>query len=106
MDSELPKPWQIVDGPRRITQNVVNGAAWLFRLERNGAERLVIVVVSRRSLDAAPDGLPVQTREAIETDGRSEAARVAQFDDPANCVFLGVSGYLPCPPALAHLTRL
>jgi hypothetical protein len=106
IDTELPNPWQIIDGPRRITQSIVNGTAWLSTLERNGADRLVMVVVSRQALDADSEPLPVQTREAIQTRGRSDAARVAQFDDPARCAFLGVAGYLPCPPALARLTRL
>jgi hypothetical protein len=48
--------------------------------------------------------LPVETRDAITTDGRSEAAKVAQFDDP-NCVVLGQSGSLPASPALSRLAR-
>lgn len=47
--------------------------------------------------------LPVQTREALETDGRSQAALIAQLDDPAECVVLDTSGSLPVPPGLARL---
>jgi hypothetical protein len=102
--TDIPAPWQIIDGPRRIVQNMVDGTAWLSRLERGAIERSVIVVVSREALTLdVPDSLPVQTREAIRTDGRSEAARVAQFDDPATCVVLGRDGYLPIPPGLVRL---
>jgi hypothetical protein len=66
----------------------------------------VTVVVSREAFKVDPLRLlPVQTREAIQTDGRSEAARVAQFDDPASCVVLGRDGYLPAPVRLARVRR-
>jgi hypothetical protein len=76
-------------------------------LERDGAERAVVVVVSGRALALASAGreLPVRTREAIQTAGRSEAARVAQFDDPAECLMLGGDGDIPAPAALAHLAH-
>jgi hypothetical protein len=105
--ADLPRPWRIVEGPHAISQVLVDGAAWRFRLERDGAERAVIVVVSGRALTLASAGreLPIQVREAIQTDGRSEAARVAQFDDPAECVMLGADGYLPLPAALGRPAR-
>lgn len=102
-----PRPWQISDGPWRLSQSLVDGDAWMFTLERDEVERPLIVVVSRQALKlGAPETMPVQTREAIETDGRSEAARVAQFDDPATCIVLGRNGYLPPPPGLLRLARL
>ena len=105
--SDLPTPWRIISGPRRLRQSLVDGIAWSFTLERDGQERTLVVVVSRRALRVAvPETLPVETREAIATDGRSEAARVAQFDDSTSCVLLGRSGYLPGPPGLQRLARL
>lgn len=69
---------------------MVDGRAWVFMLARDGRERQLLVVVTHEALTVDPlKLLPVQTREAIQTDGRSEAARVAQFDDPASCVVLG-----------------
>jgi hypothetical protein len=56
----------------------------------------LVVAVSGQVLKLGnPEAMPVQARDAIATDGRSEAARVAQLDDPTNCVMLGRSGYLP-----------
>jgi len=101
--ADLPRPWRIVEGPRSVGQSLVDGIAWSFTLERDGAERALIVVVSRQAYKTAVELLPVQTREAIETDGRSEAALIAQLDDPAECVVLGSSGSLPAPPGLARL---
>lgn len=73
-------------------------------LFRAGRERQLTVLVSRKALKVDPFGLlPVQTREAIQTEGRSEAARVAQFADPASCVVLGRDGYLPAPVRLARM---
>jgi hypothetical protein len=101
-DGGLPTPWQITGGPR-LAETMVDGRAWVFKLARGGRERQLLVVVSREALRVgAPRLLPVQTREAIQTDGRSEAARVAQFDDPASCVVLGRDGYLPAPVRLAR----
>jgi hypothetical protein len=105
-DSDVPAPWQLISGPRRLAQRIVDGTAWLYMLERDGVERPVIVVVTRQALtQETPELLPVRTREAIRTEGRSEAARVAQFDDPANCVVLGRDGCLPTPAGLARLAR-
>jgi hypothetical protein len=103
--ADLPRPWRIVEGPNATSPVLVDGVAWWFGLERDGAERAVVVVVSGRALALASAGmaLPGRTREAIQTDGRSEAARVAQFDDPAECVMLGGDGYLPAPATLARL---
>src|SRR4051812_20215424 len=87
-DRGVLTPWQITGGSR-LTETMVDGPAWVFTLSRAGRERQVTVVVSRKALKVDPLRLlPVQTREAIQTEGRSEAARVAQFDDPANCVVL------------------
>ena len=101
----LPTPWQITGG-QRLAETMVDGRAWVFTLARGGRERQLTVVVSREAFKVDPPRLlPVQTREAIQTDGRSEAARVAQFDDPANCVVLGRDGYLPAPAGLARVPR-
>jgi hypothetical protein len=104
-DRGLPTPWQITGGPR-LVETMVDGRAWVFTLTRDGRERDLTVVVTREALTVDPPRLlPVQTREGIQTDGRSEAARVAQFDDPASCVVLGRDGYLPAPVRLARAPR-
>ena len=101
----FPTPWQITGGPR-LAETMVDGRAWMFTLARGGRERQLTVVINREAFNVDPPRrLPVQTREAIQTDGRSEAARVAQFDDPANCVVLGRDGYLPAPVGLARVPR-
>ena len=106
-DADLPRPWRIVEGRNAVSQVLVDGAAWLFRLERDGAERALVVVVSGRALALASAGRELSRAgaRAIQTDGRSEAARVAQFDDLAECVMLGGDGYLPAPAALARPAR-
>jgi len=102
-ESDRPTPWRIAGGPRPLSQDLVDGAAWLFTLERHDQERSVVVIISRQALTHdQPEVLPVMTREAIATDGRSEAARVAQFDDPTSCVVLGRDGYLPPPLRVGH----
>ena len=104
-DRGLPRPWQITGGPR-LAETIVDGRAWAFTLARGGRERQLTVVLTREALNVdSPGLLPVQTREAIQTDGRSEAARVAQFDDPTTCVVLGRHGYLPAPVKLARAPR-
>jgi hypothetical protein len=106
-DAEMPPPWRIVDGPSRISQSVIDGTAWGFTLECGGGQRRsLIVAVTRQALGlGAVESLPVETREAVQTDGRSEAARVAQFNDPTGCVLLGRHGYLPPPPGLLMFAR-
>lgn len=94
-------PWRVVDGPERTTGAGVDGEAWAFTLERGGTRRPLIVVVSRRALDADPaQRMPTRTREAIATRGRSEAETAAWTDDPPPCLMLGRSGYLNPPPSL------
>ena len=85
-------------------QEVVDGVAWGYALSRNEKRRSVVVIVRRhawRGDDAA--GLATETREAIATQGRSEAERVAEMADPPRCVVLGRSGYQPAPPTLQRL---
>lgn len=48
--SDLPTPWRIISGPRRLRQSLVDGIAWSFTLERDGQERTLVVVVSRHAL--------------------------------------------------------
>lgn len=103
---DLPTPWTITHGPRRLVQSYVDGTAWRFTLERDGMERSLIVAISRHALEPSePEDMPVETRAAVATNGRSEAARVAQLDDPTTCILLGRHGYLPPPPALIRLSR-
>ena len=102
---DLPTPRTLTGGPQPLQGNV-DGKAWRFTLERDGTERSLIVAISRHALDLSERGeTPVETRAAIATDGRSEAARVAQLDDPTTCILLGRHGYLPPPPALIRLSR-
>lgn len=88
-----PVPWRITAGPHLIAQTMIDGRAWLFTLAHSGRERPLTVAVTHQALDAVRwTRLPVHTREAIQTDGRSEAARVAQFDDPTSFLVLGRDG--------------
>jgi hypothetical protein len=105
-EPDIPNPWRIVGGGRRLLHDLVDGIAWCFTLERDGAERELIVVITRQALRAgAHEKLTVEAREAIATDGRSEAARVAQFDDSTSCVVLGRHGYLASPQLLRLARR-
>src|SRR6266536_2879357 len=102
--SHSPAPWRIIEGPLRSPQSSVDGEVWGFVLERDGEQRSLIVAVSRRALEVeSPERLPTRTREAIATDGRSEAETAARISDPPGCLMLGRSGYLPAPPALVRL---
>ena len=104
---DLPTPWTLTDGPRPLLQGYVDGKAWRFTLERDGVERSLIVAVSRHAVDLSERGeMPVETRAAIATDGRSEAARVAQLDEVASCVALGRAGYLRAWPGLARVAQM
>ncbi|HYX85503.1 MAG TPA: hypothetical protein VE777_11085 [Gaiellales bacterium] len=105
-DPGLPIPWRIIAGPRPLPQSVIDGTAWGFTLERDGVERSLIVVVSAQAQKLGASGpLPTETREAIKTDGRSEAARVAQLDEQARVIVLGRDGYLPPPAALMRIAQ-
>jgi len=64
----------------------------------------VVVIVNRQALrHDDSETLAVETREAIATQGRSEAERVAEMADPPRCVLLGKSGYQLAPPTLQRL---
>ena len=66
----------------------------------------MVVIVSRQALRLDDPGmLPVETREAIATRGRSEAERAAELSDPPACVVLGRTGYMPAPATLQRLGR-
>lgn len=96
--------WQIAEGPWVSTQQVVDGVGWGYGLRRGEERQSLVVIVSRRALRLEdPDSLPHETREAIATQGRSEAEKAADRHDPPGCVVLGRNGYLPAPRTLQRL---
>jgi hypothetical protein len=96
--------WQIGEEPWIATQQVVDGVTWGYALRRGEERRSVVVIVSRKAWRLMIRGcLPVETREAIATEGRSEAERAAELSDPPACVVLGTAGYMPAPATLQRL---
>jgi hypothetical protein len=84
----------------------VDGVAWGYALRRGEQRRSVVVIVSRHALRVDDsEALANETRQAIATQGRSEAERIADMADPPRCVLLGRTGYRMAPPTLQRFGK-
>jgi hypothetical protein len=82
--------WEIRGQIGPHTRSGYDGTGWLWEIGRGDDCRRVLVEITGSALSSA--SLPEETREAIETEGRSEVERVASFDDPPRIVTCGTTG--------------
>ena len=65
---------------------------WLWEISRGAEVARVIVEISDRSWSSDPLRLPDDTRQALESDGRTELLKVLGQDDPPRLIRCGSAG--------------
>ena len=85
-------PWEIAGQIGSHSRSGVDGSGWLWELHRNGESAHVLVEVSGTAHAVDRAGLPPETREALETEGRSVIETLVARDELPRVVQCGTIG--------------
>lgn len=70
----------------------VDARGWLWELKRGSQVARVVVEISATAWSSDPPRLPDDTRQALETDGRTELLKVLEHDEPPRVIHCGSKG--------------
>jgi len=76
----------------RRTRPRVDAAGWLWEITRGERVARVLVEISATAWSSDPLRLPEDTRQALQTDGRTEVLEVLDQRDPPGAVRCGSTG--------------
>jgi hypothetical protein len=80
----------------------VDAHGWLWEITRGAEFAQVVIEISETAWSSDPLCLPDDTRQALETDGRTELLKVLDRDDPPSVIHCGPKG---CTCSFAERTR-
>jgi hypothetical protein len=84
--------WEISANLGRHVRTGVDGAGWLWEITRSERVAQVVIEISATAWARDPLGLPEDTRNALETDGRTELLKILDLDDPPPVIRCGSAG--------------
>jgi hypothetical protein len=90
--------WEITANLGRHARPGVDARGWLWEITRDGESAQVLIEISETAGSGDPSRLPEDTRQALETDGRSELLKVLDQDDPPSLIHCGATGCAYFPP--------
>lgn len=81
------------------TRTGLDARGWLWEITRGDQVVHVVVEISGTAWSSDPLRLPEDTRQALETDGRSELVKVLDQNDPPRIIQCGATGcsYISLP---------
>jgi hypothetical protein len=96
--------WEISANVGRHQRPGVDARGWLWALTRGDQAVKVVIEISETVWSSDPLRLPEDTRQALETDGRTELLKVLDHDDPPRVIHCGSAGcsYLEAADACAQ----
>ena len=65
---------------------------WMWEISRGTQVARVVIEISGAAWSSNPLRLPEDTRQALETDGRTELLKVLEQDDPPRLIHCGSEG--------------
>lgn len=74
------------------TRTGLDARGWLWEITRGDQVVHVVVEISGTAWSSDPLRLPEDTRQALETDGRSELLKVLDQNDPPRIIQCGSTG--------------
>jgi hypothetical protein len=94
--------WRISSNLGLHARTGVDARGWLWEIAREARVAQVLIEVSGTAWSSDPRALPDDTRQALETDGRTELLKVLEEDDPPRVIHCGCRGctYSPAEEAL------
>jgi hypothetical protein len=84
--------WEISANLGRHARPGVDAGGWLWEITRGDEVAHVLIEVSESAWASDPLRLPEDTRQALETDGRTELLKVIDQDDPPRVIRCGSAG--------------
>jgi hypothetical protein len=84
--------WEIRANVGRHERAGVDARGWLWELARGDEVAQVAIEITGTAWSSDPLDLPADTRQALETDGRTELLKVLDHDDPPRVIHCGSSG--------------
>ena len=84
--------WEIGTNLGRHARPGVDARGWLGELTRGSQVARVVVEISGTARSSDPLRLPDETRQALETDGRTELLKVLEHDEPPRVIHCGSKG--------------
>lgn len=84
--------WEIRTNLGRHARAGADGTCWVWEIGRGDQLARVIIEISGSAWSTDPLDLPEDTRQALETDGRTELLTVLDRDDPPPVIRCGSTG--------------
>jgi hypothetical protein len=84
--------WEISANLGRHERPGVDARGWLWEITRGAQVARVLVEISGPAWPSDPLRLPEDTRQALETDGRTELMKVLDQDDLPRVIHCGTTG--------------
>jgi hypothetical protein len=89
--------WEIRANLGRHARPGVDASGWLWEITRDDDIAHVLIEISGTASSSDPLRLPDDTRQAIETDGRTELLKVLAQDNPPRIIHCGSAGCTHSP---------
>jgi hypothetical protein len=84
--------WEIRANVGMHARTGVDARGWLWEITRGGQVAQVMVEISETAWSSDTLDLPDDTRQALESDGRTELLKVLEQDDPPRVISCGSRG--------------
>jgi hypothetical protein len=84
--------WEISANLGRYERPGVDARGWLWAIKRGDEAVEVVIEISGTAWSSDALRLSEDTRQALETDGRSELLKVLDLDDPPRIIRCGSQG--------------
>jgi hypothetical protein len=84
--------WEISANLGRHERSGVDASGWLWSITRGDQAVEVVIEISGTASSSDPRRLPEDTRQALETDGRTELLKILDQDDPPRVIRCGSTG--------------
>jgi hypothetical protein len=84
--------WTISANLGRHARPEGDARGWLWELTRGDQVVRIVIEISETAWSSDPSRLPDDTRQALETDGRTELLKVLEREEPPHVIHCGSRG--------------
>ena len=84
--------WEISANLGRHRRPDGSARGWLWEVTRDDQIARIVIEIDETAWSSDPSTLPDDTRQALETDGRTELLKVLERDEPPRVIHCGLSG--------------